>query len=204
MFDSLLTTGYIGLFAFIVLTGFGLPLPEELAVVTAGVLSARGELDPVVAVVVCMLAALIGDSAVYALGAFARRHAGERVRWWFPKVSDERLQKTNELLHRHGFKVLLVARFLVGLRFPFYIAIGASRMSFARFLVVDSACVAAVVTSFFALSYVLSERYGDALFEKIHRGHIALTVIIVLVIAVGYLIVRVRGARAGIRSVDEI
>lgn len=88
MFDSLLTSGYIGLFVFIVLTGFGLPLPEELAVVTAGIMAARGQLDATTAVVVCMVAALIGDCAVYGLGRFASHHAGDRVRWWFPKVSD--------------------------------------------------------------------------------------------------------------------
>jgi membrane protein DedA with SNARE-associated domain len=179
MFDSFLSYGYLGLFAFIVLTGFGLPLPEELAVVTAGVMAARGQLDTTAALLLCMVAALLGDSAVYALGAFARRHAGERVRWWFPRVSEERFRQTHALLHRHGFKVLILARFLVGVRFPFYLAIGASRMSFVRFLVVDSICVAAVVGTFFAVSYVLGERYGDVLFDKIHRGHIVATVVIV-------------------------
>jgi membrane protein DedA with SNARE-associated domain len=126
--DSLLTTGYIGLFVFIVLTGFGLPLPEELAVVTAGVLAARGELETLPALVVCMVAALLGDCAVYGLGRWAGR-AGGRLRWLMPRVSDERLRSTQALLHRHGFKILLVARFLVGFRFAVYLAVAASRLS---------------------------------------------------------------------------
>jgi membrane protein DedA with SNARE-associated domain len=196
MFESLLTDGYLGLFAFIVLTGFGLPLPEELAVVTAGVLSARGQLDAVPAVVVCMVAALLGDSAVYALGSFAARHAGARVRWWFPRITDERLAKTQELLHRHGFKVLLIARFLVGLRFAVYLAVGASRMSFARFLVVDTVCVIAVVGTFFALSQALATRYGDAMFATIHTGHLVVTAVVVVAVVIGALWWRWRSARA--------
>ncbi len=196
IFDSLLTYGYLGLFAFIVLTGFGLPLPEELAVVTAGLMSATGQLDTVPALLVCMVAALLGDSAVYAMGAFARHHAGERVRWWFPTVSPERLQRTRELLHRHGFKVLLVARFLVGLRFAVYLAVGASRMSFARFLLVDSVCVVAVVGSFFALSHQLGQRYGDAVFETIHTGHVIVTAVVVAVLVVAFFVVRWRTGRA--------
>jgi membrane protein DedA with SNARE-associated domain len=195
MFDSFLSYGYLGLFAFIVLTGFGLPLPEELAVVTAGVMAARGQLDTTTALLVCMVAALLGDSAVYALGAFARQHAGARVRWWFPRVKEERLEQTRQLLHRHGFKVLILARFLIGVRFPFYLAIGASRMSFARFLLVDSACVAAVVASFFGLSYVLGERYGEAVFDNIHRGHVVFTLVAIGVAIVAFFVWRWRSSR---------
>lgn len=190
MFDSLLTTGYIGLFVFIVLTGFGLPLPEELAVVTAGLMAARGQLETIPALVVCMVAALLGDCAVYGLGRFAGHHAGQRVRWWFPKVSDERLIATQALLHRHGFKVLLVARFLVGFRFAVYLAIAASRLSFARFVVLDSVCVVAVVGTFFALSHLLGHRYGDALFDTIHTGHLVATGTLVFVGVVAFFVHR--------------
>jgi len=189
MFDSLLTTGYIGLFVFIVLTGFGLPLPEELAVVTAGVLAARGELETLPALVVCMVAALLGDCAVYGLGRWAG-HAGGRLRWLMPRVSDERLRSTQALLHRHGFKILLVARFLVGFRFAVYLAVAASRLSFVRFVVLDSVCVVAVVGSFFALAHVLGERYGDALFDTLHMGHLVVTAAVVVVAIVAFFIWR--------------
>jgi membrane protein DedA with SNARE-associated domain len=199
VFDSLLTTGYIGLFVFIVLTGFGLPLPEELAVVTAGVMAARGQLETVPALVVCMVAALLGDCAVYGLGRFAGR-AGGRFRWLLPKVSDERLRSTQALLHRHGFKILLVARFLVGFRFAVYLAVAASRLSFARFVVLDSVCVVAVVGSFFALAHALGARYGDALFETLHTGHLVATAVIVLFAIVAFFVWRWRGSRAAAPS----
>lgn len=194
MFDSLLTTGYIGLFVFIVLTGFGLPLPEELAVVTAGVMAARGQLEAIPALVVCMVAALLGDCAVYGLGRFAGR-AGGRFRWLLPKVSDERLQATQALLHRHGFMILLVARFLVGFRFAVYLAVAASRLSFLRFVLLDSVCVVAVVGSFFALAHVFGERYGDALFETLHTGHLIATVVVVVVAVVTFFVWRWRHAQ---------
>jgi membrane protein DedA with SNARE-associated domain len=191
MFDSLLTTGYIGLFVFIVLTGFGLPLPEELAVVTAGIMAARGQLETVPALVVCMVAALLGDCAVYGLGRFAGR-AGGRFRWLLPKVSDERLRSTQALLHRHGFKILLVARFLVGFRFAVYLAIAASRLSFTRFVILDSVCVVAVVGTFFALAHILGERYGDALFETLHTGHLIATAVVVVIAIVAFFVWRWR------------
>lgn len=195
MVSSLLASGYIGLFVFIVLTGFGLPLPEELAVVTAGALSARGVLDPTIAVVVCMVAALVGDCAVYGLGRFAGHHVGAAPRWWLPSISPERLASTQALLHRHGFVILFLARFLIGFRFAVYLAIAASRLSFARFVALDVVCVIAVVGTFFALSHELSLRMGDALFDAIHTGHLIATAVVVVVVALVALVVRVRRAR---------
>ncbi len=85
--------------------------------------------------------------------------------------------------------------FLIGVRFPFYLAIGASRMSFARFLLVDSVCVAAVVASFFGLSYVLGERYGEAVFDNIHRGHVAFTLTAIGVAIVAFFVWQWRSSR---------
>jgi membrane protein DedA with SNARE-associated domain len=196
MVSSLLASGYIGLFVFIVLTGFGLPLPEELAVVTAGALSARGVLDPTLAVGVCMVGALVGDCAVYGLGRWAGHHVGAAPRWWLPTISPERLASTQALLHRHGFLILFVARFLIGFRFAVYLAIAASRLSFARFVALDSICVVAVVGTFFALSHELSLRMGSALFDAIHTGHLIATAVVLVVAAVVALVVRARRGRA--------
>jgi membrane protein DedA with SNARE-associated domain len=191
---SLLSYGYLGLFVFIVLTGFGLPLPEELAVVTAGLLAATGKLVTAPALAVCMVAALLGDSAVFALGAFARRHAGQKLAWWFPRVNEAHIERAETLLREHGFKVLFVARFLVGLRFPVYLAVGASRMSFARFVLVDSVCVVAVVGTFFAISHHLGVRHGDAIFAEIQRGHVIATVAVVCLVVGAYFVQRWRNA----------
>ena len=46
MLASLLhPSSYIGFFLFIALTGCGLPIPEEAAIVVAGVLSSQNQLD---------------------------------------------------------------------------------------------------------------------------------------------------------------
>ena len=81
MIDQFSQYGYMGVFAAIIATGFGLPLPEELPILTAGVLVGHGDtlppnamaLDPArlrwwVMLPVCILAVVVGDGLLYAVG----------------------------------------------------------------------------------------------------------------------------------------
>jgi membrane protein DedA with SNARE-associated domain len=142
------------------------------------------------------LGGLFGDVIVYHLGA----RIGQglvRPRWlWVPRVDPERLEQMKRLLDRHGFKVLFIARFLVGLRFPVYLAVGASKMSFRRFFIIDAACASLVCGSFFALSYFLSERYGDVIYRWIRTGEFLVTLTVVASLVAALLIVRWRRRRA--------
>jgi membrane protein DedA with SNARE-associated domain len=158
MFDWLLQSGsYLGIFAFMVLTGCGLPLPEEVAIVFAGVQSAQGDLIAGPAYAACLLGALVGDAAMYGIGrkfghSLVRRHP--RLAKFVHADREEHFERS---VLRHGFKVLLIARFMVGVRGPVYLAAGVVRMPFRRFLAWDLFCATLVVSSFFTISYYLGE-----------------------------------------------
>ncbi len=69
MFDLIGMPGsYLGIILFLVLTGCGLPIPEEVPIVLAGVLSAKGQLVPEWAFAACLIGALLGDSLMYLIG----------------------------------------------------------------------------------------------------------------------------------------
>jgi membrane protein DedA with SNARE-associated domain len=181
VFASLLHPGsYLGLFALIALTGCGLPVPEEVFIVGAGVLSAQGELRPELAFVACLAGALVGDAAMYGLG---RRfgHNLIRVHPKFAKfVGAEREAYFERAVERHGFKVLLLARFMVGVRGPVYLAAGVVRMPFLRFLVWDLVAATLVVGAFFSLSHA----FGDELTHWLRDVEVLLTVVVLLAVAV--------------------
>ena len=61
-------SSYFGIALFLVLTGCGLPLPEEVAIVVAGVLSAQGHLHAGLALLACLIGAIVGDCIMYAIG----------------------------------------------------------------------------------------------------------------------------------------
>ena len=181
MMDFLMAHGsYLGIIIFLILTGAGLPLPEEVAIVVAGVLSSLGQLNPWLALAACLFGALAGDSVMYWLG----HHFGRRVlrehHWWNRFVKPEREAQMERALQDHGFKVLFLARFLVGLRSPVYLSAGILRMPFWRFMLIDLFCATAVISTFFGLSYF----FGDKIYRWIRRGEITVTVIVVIVVAV--------------------
>ena len=174
---------YLGITVAIILTGMGLPVPEEILVIAAGIASNSGALEPWGALAACLVGAVAGDCVSYTIGYYFGR-ALLRDRHLFSRLlTVEREQKVEKLFQQHGLKAFLLARFLVGLRSPIYMTAGILRISFRWFLLVDAISAALVVSLFFGLSFIFAESFKH-LWEKFRGVEIALTVIVVLV-AVG-------------------
>lgn len=184
MQDFILTHGsYLAIIAILTLTGAGLPVPEEVPTVAAGVLSsaAVGKLDPMLAFLACLVGALLGDCLMYGIGrvlgtTFLRSHP------LFARIMhEEREQQMEDLLRNHGLKVFLIARFLVGVRSPIYLAAGVMRVEFRKFLAIDAICATVVVGTFFWLSHFFGSWVGPLLHESQLAATIVVLVILVLV-----------------------
>jgi membrane protein DedA with SNARE-associated domain len=173
---------YLGVFVTLVLTGTGLPIPEEVPVLLAGAAAHYGELNPWLAFVTCVVGAVCGDCVMYFIGhhwgyGFFRDHPFFARLWHV-----ERFNQVQHMFHRHGLKVLVFARFLVGIRGPVYLASGILRVPFRRFILVDSLSATSVVGVFFSLSYFYA-RHMEQAWKWIREGQLTLTVIVVLGVA---------------------
>ena len=90
--NDLLGYGYLGIIVFLILTGCGLPIPEEAAIIAAGALSAppNPQLDWRLALLSCIVGAVVGDSVMYWIG----RHFGAAMLHkhplWLRMVTPER------------------------------------------------------------------------------------------------------------------
>ncbi len=199
MFSDLVSYGYAGIILYMILTGCGLPMPEEAAIIAGGALAAKGTLRWEFTLASLLIGALAGDCVMYYIGYHFGRRLLQQNRFWNRVITPEREKKVEELLNKHGVKVLLGARFLVGLRGPMYITAGILKVPFRRFVLADLFCATLVVTIFFALSYW----YGAKIIDAIHRGEGWVTIGVVTggVIAGGialwlYLRRRKKGAQA--------
>ena len=184
MGDFLLENGgYLGIILFLVLTGCGLPIPEEVPIVLAGIFSSQGELVPHWAFLACLVGALLGDAAMYAIGY----HFGHGLLREHPRygkfVGAQREEYFEQAIQKHGFKVMFLARFMVGIRGPVYLAAGVVRMPFRRFLLYDLVCATFVVATFFGLSFF----YGREITEFILDAERTLTLVILAVIGFAFL-----------------
>jgi membrane protein DedA with SNARE-associated domain len=166
---------YVGIIAVLLLTGFGLPLPEEVPIVAAGIASSVGTLNPWLAFVSCVIGALAGDTVLFAIGY----HFGHSLIYRHPRVAAllhaEREAKLEQMVRKHQVKVLILSRFMIGVRAPVYLAAGVLRVPFMRFFLIDLFSATTVVGLFSWPSYA----YGHKLARFIKQSEIGLSVIVV-------------------------
>src|SRR3954466_999075 len=189
MLASLLhPSSYLGFFVFIALTGCGMPIPEEAAIVVAGVLSSQDppQLDWRIAFAVCLAGAVVGDSCMYAIG-YRWGHgiftSHPRFAKLFASENEAQFQKAVEA---HALKVMLVARFLVGVRAPVYLMTGIVRLPFRRFLLYDVISAALCVGVGFGLAYLFGEQVADWVRHAEKRATIVVVLIIAAVLGILY------------------
>lgn len=188
---------YLGIIVFLVLTGCGLPIPEEVPIIAAGVLS-RGTLNPWLALGSCFIGAVLGDIVMYGIGRKFGRKLLASHGYFAGLLSPEREREIEDHFRRHGMKVLFTARFLVGIRSPIYITAGILKVPFRRFVIADMFCAAMVIPLFFGLAYL----FGDKIQELIRNAELAMTVTIAVAAIAAFFIVRYVRKRRAANSQD--
>ena len=120
-------SAYVTVALLFVLCGIGLPLPEEILLVSAGYLCHQGHATYPAMTIVCAAAILTGDVIPFLLG----RYFGPRLlrlRWVRLVVNRERLATFDHWFRRRGDWVILIARFVPGLRVVAFFTGGTMRM----------------------------------------------------------------------------
>lgn len=96
---------------------------EDLTCIFTGLLIAQGRLDFVAGTAACFMGILIGDGLLFLLGRWLGRPALARapLRWL---VRPRAVHRASSWFEHKGGKVILLSRFLPGLRLPTYVAAG--------------------------------------------------------------------------------
>lgn len=106
-------------------------LPGDSLLFAAGTFAALGALDPWLVVVLLIIAAILGDTVNYWIGAYIgpRAFRGD-IRF----LRKEYLDRTHAFYERHGGKTIILARFVPIIRTfaPFVAGVGA--MSYPKFI----------------------------------------------------------------------
>jgi membrane protein DedA with SNARE-associated domain len=163
---------YLWIIGGLIATGCGFPAPEELAYIAAGIASAFGSLHWFLAFLACIVGALLGDLVMYGMGRLCGRGLMRRGGWLSHWINENTEARAEQMIRRHGLKVFLLGRFLVGVRAPMYVAAGVLRMRLARFLLVDGICATIVISVVFGLSYLLGWHLQSIYNEKELRDEI--------------------------------
>ena len=154
---------YLSIFAVLVACGLGVPLPEDISLILGGFLVYKGVASLWVMVATGFCGILVGDSLIYLAG----RRVGRRVRtghgWLARVVTPARRIQVEGLFARHGEKIVILARFMPGVRAVTYFTAGSAGMPYPRFICFDGLAALGSAPLFVLLGY----RFGRHLQQVI-------------------------------------
>ena len=159
---------YLGIFVVLLLGSLGVPIPEEMPIIAAAVMSHESLVRWWLALPVCMLGVLSGDMVLYWVG----RLWGARVFSWRLVrlvLSPAREQWFNAAYRRHALKTVVTARHVMGLRAAAFLIAGSARVPFWKFAVADTGAALVSVPLTFGLSYFFTEQI-KAVTADVHRA----------------------------------
>lgn len=177
--------GYLAVVALLLLEDFGFPVPGETTLILAAVYAGAGRLNVVLVGVLAFLAAVAGDNIGFAIGHFGGRPLVERYgRYIF--LTPERVNKATNFFQRHGGKIVVIARFIEGLRQANGIIAGISGMHWAKFLAFNALGAALWVATWTTLGY-FSGTHINSIYNTASRysTYLALAVALGIVIYIG-------------------
>lgn len=159
--------GYLAVLVLVMIEDFGVPVPGETVLILAAVYAGAGRLNIVLVALLGFLGAVIGDNIGFAIGHFGGRPLVERYgRYVF--ITPERLDKTTGFFQRHGGKVIVIARFVEGLRQANGIIAGISGLHWARFLAFNALGAALWVAVWCSVGY-FSGSHIDSIYNAATR-----------------------------------
>ncbi len=171
----------------IVICGLGVPIPEDITLLTMGYLtylpmpdgSVRPHASVVLAAAMGFVACMGGDGIMFAIGRrYGLSIVGHRPFRWL--LTPERIENARQVVAKHGPKMLFAARFMPGLRSVGFFAAGSLGTPYVRFLTFDGlAAMISVPFLVFAGWY-----WGDRIDWAISQARRAEHGMLILILAV--------------------
>jgi membrane protein DedA with SNARE-associated domain len=183
---------YFAVAGMIGVESFGVPAPGQTIMVAAAIYAGAGRLNVFAVGAIAFVAAVLGDNIGYWIGA----RGGRRLLHRFGKyvlITPERLDRAEKFFARRGNRIVVVARFIDGLRQLNGVIAGITAMPWRTFLLYNAIGAALWVGWWTAISYFLGVHLVDVI-EQVHRYK--WWAIAAVVLAVGaYVILHVRHIR---------
>jgi len=145
---------YSGLFVILVLASLGLPIPEDVPLIVAGLLMRThpGIADWRATFAVALVGIISGDLILYFLG---RRWGPDAVNHRSVRrlITPHILRRVSDKFHRYGMWYCFFGRFLMGVRAAMCLTAGATGFPYWRFFLADFAGALLSIPLFVYLGY---------------------------------------------------
>ncbi|MCL9780443.1 DedA family protein [Vibrio sp. S4M6] len=179
--------GYLALIVSIFFEGTGIPLPGQSVLITASILASQGVMNFPLVIIVGWLSCFLGNTCGY--------FVGYHFESWLAKkgyISESKLKKMHEKIQKYGPTVLVISRFVEGLKQFMPLACGMAKMSKSAFFIGNAiASTLWVIVFSILVNYIFA--HLDSVLHFYHHHKILLWGITgLIVLAIAYLVLRKR------------
>lgn len=130
--ESVSQFGYMGIFIMMFLESTFFPFPSEVAMIPAGYLASKGDMNMVIAIIVGTTGSLMGALFNYFLALkYGRKGVLRFGKYFF--FTEEKLEKMEAFFVTHGSFSTFVSRLIPGVRQLVSLPAGLSRMPIGKF-----------------------------------------------------------------------
>ncbi|MCB9932435.1 MAG: DedA family protein [Planctomycetes bacterium] len=194
----------------LVLTGIGLPTPEDIWLTLAGFSAYKQAGDQFVwyyfagAFAATTVAILIGDTGAWWLGRRFGFGIRDRVKIMRKLLTEKRLRRVQGWFDNYGSWTVFLGRQVAGVRFVTFFSAGTMRMSWWRFMLFDFLGCLVSIPLWLTLGG-LASIYGREWLEKASRtvgGGMLAAAVAALVVFV--IVVKVRSAKRAKKDAEDI
>ncbi len=190
---------YLFIILFMTASSFGLPIPEEMTLVSAGLvayMARHPEIYPppyegavgvnlYLLATICFFAIFASDIFVYMLGKFFGKKIIQ-TNFFKKKIGTEVFDKINKWFNKYDVWACGIFRFTPGARFPGHMSCGLLGVPLWKFALIDGAAALISVPT----QVLLVAFYGEIILSKVKEFKMALGVVVGLVLIV-YIIKKV-------------
>jgi len=183
--------GYWAIALLLLLENIGVPvIPGELAMIAAAIFAATGRagLNIVVVGIVAVIATFAGAEIGYLIGKYAGRELILRY-GKYVLIKPHHLDRAEATVSRYGGIVVIIARYIVGLREANGIIAGLTQMRWITFSVYNLIGTFAWVATWVTIGDVAGGHI-DAIYQDVNRYSIYLLIALAVLLA-GYIVRRV-------------
>ena len=177
-FDGL--HAYSAIVGLLLICGLGVPLPEDITLIAAGILAALGKITLLGAMAAGFFGVMAGDAYLYTLG----RTYGRRA-FTLPIIrtimTPARIEKAERKIIRNSHFICFTARFLPGLRSPVFLLSGIMGVRPIVFYALDGFAALISVPVWVYVGYWVGENLDHALqiAERVQLSIAAIGIVLV-------------------------
>ena len=198
--------GYWAIALLLLLENIGVPVvPGELAMIAGAIFAGTGRagLNVVVVGIVALVASVVGAEIGYLIGRFAGRELVVRY-GKYVMIKPHHLDRAEAIVDRYGGIVVVIARYIVGLREANGIIAGITEMRWLTFAVFNVIGGCAWVATWVTIGYVAGDHI-DTIYADINRYSLyAFGVLAVMLAAyIAWRVLRRRRGNGGATAVGE-